>query len=960
MYTSEQLISADFDSDAYLKQKLHLTNTSDEQARLSLCIDEVKENIHSILSEHSDDMIDQLKATYRSRRDVAIARQSSDSLIKTTSRLKLMIEEPYLLIRDKIQELDTTKNVLDVLRHVQRFLSLSIRLQEYKSVTEADLTRIARILSEMDNLSTHSVLRGIDVVEPCLGLMERTATVLLNKIHELLSMHDFFSPELGEGYSKVSGDNGEVVLFSLNKIMVDVDTALQCSFTMGTLSRVVHNFMIEHKREVIKTIVRELDLLSITGILGNSTNSKVNATAVPGDTTKEVSDSQDNALMEHIQSILYVVVQHTQCILVLWQVLLRKQESVTHASFIAMLDTPVQLLMDYWNAVMDKLRERLLALEKQTDLQAVLVTCYPRLHMLLESFVCSRESFIGDSVQQPDTLFLPLHYVRQWGMGDYLDLVQHAEFEVNKLARNTTSDPNVNSNNSSMNIKMIRQMWLFEILKGLQPGFTAQMMNRHRSQLLPSFVVLSTITPSSVATGNQPISVTTDTTGILSRHRVSTTPLPQTHAIELTTYTHNIIQEGYIYRQDPHTLFLFVECVLKCLSQLYDKLRKSTILFSLPPLPAVTSTVTRTQLMHISIANACTILVNDFTNLLTLLPDDTETLRSEKPSSSNDESNSDDLGMILGDWAQSLKMLSLKRQQLHEQIQAFRVLSEESSWPFMNSINVVLLSAVSLCTEGSLSDLHSHNSNTAGNISQGDRRYSAILQLQKLVDDFMIHFYHRFDPYTSNLGNITRRVVDSQLSRLVVSVAVMSRRSDTQSGKDWCHSVLRCVVQVESILLSITASQQNGQGRSTLLLRGAVHRLVQFYNAWSTSPQTAQEYEQAVEHMQAVLKPLFPVLSRLLLLQRLSFTVTTPIHKEPQESAPNVTAILGLSFDEIVVCVESGLRHYCDPSLDVLTECEVAQLEKIEDAVQTCFDRSMKNTQDQDETDLLAHVWQLL
>ncbi|CCW60325.1 unnamed protein product [Phytomonas sp. EM1] len=960
MYTNEQLLSANFDSDAYLKHTLHVSNISAEQARLTVCLNEVKDNIHSILSEHSEGMINQLKATYKVQHDVTIARQSTDSIVKATSRLKLMIEDPYLAIRDKIQELDTTKNALDALRQVQRFLSLSARLQEHKFATDADLIRTARILSEMENLSMHSVVRGIDIVEPCISLMERTSTALRNKIHELLSMPDIFSSAVGEGYSKVSGRNGEVLLFCLNKVMMDVGTALQCGFTLGMLSRVVHNFMIEHKREVIKTIVRELDLQSIAGALGGLATSKVNAAGVPGDITKEVSDTQGGTLMDYIQSVLYVVVQHTQCILVLWQVLLRKQDSVTHASFIAMLDTPVQLLMDYWNTVMDKLRERLVALQKQTNMQAILVTCYPRLHMLLESFVCSSESFVEGGVQQSDTSSLPLHYVRQWGMGDYLDFVQHVELEVSKLEGNTTHAKNDNSNSSSMNIKRIRQVWLLEIVKGLQPRFAAQMINRHRNQLLPSLAMLSTITPSSMATGNQPISVPANVTGTSGRHRAPTTPLPQTNTIELSAYTHAVVQECYTYRQDPHTLLLSVECVLKCLAQLYEKFKESAVRFPLPPLPAVTSVVTRAQLMHISIANACTTLVNDFANLITLLPDDIDTPGAEKPNNPNDKSSSEDLGMVVGDWPQTLRMLCLKRRELHDQIQAFRVLSEESSCPFLDSMNVVLLSSVSLCVEGYLSDFHSHGSSGSGNVSQSDRKISAILELQKLVDVFIIHFYHRFDPRTSNLGDRVRQLIDSQLSRLLVSVAVMTRRSNALNSTNWCRCMLQCVSQVEPILLSIASSQQDGQGRSTLLLRGAVHRLMQFYNAWSASLQTVQQLDQAVEQIKSILKPLYPLASRLLLLQRLSFAVAPAIYMEQQGSVLSVTATLGWSPDELAVCVESGLRYHCDASLRALTECEVAQLAKVEKAVQTCFDASMKNIQNQDEADVLSYAWQQL
>lgn len=959
MFTNEQFLSPDFDEEAYLQYALHTSSDGGaaEQDRLATCMEQVKQSIQTVLADHSENMIEQVKATHKAQRDVATVRQSTDSLAKATSRLRLMIEEPYLNIRDKIQELENTNQAMETLRDVLKFISLISRLQEQS--TGSDITRAARTLKELEDLLRTTDLRRIDVVEARMEVIEKAATTVRGKAHELLSMTEFLR-ESSAGIGAVAAGKGMGATPAVNKAVTDVGTALQCAHTLASLSRVLQGFMAERKREVMKAIMRELDYQSITEAIEEQHPQGGQQSA---ECTQEV-------LLRRIQTTLFITVQHTQCAILLWRILLRKQDPVTHVSYLATLDSPVQLLVDYWATVTDKLRERLASLQKRANFQAALTTAYPRYHNLLESFLssCGAVGAAGEGAAAGATTSsaaatAALLSIQQCGMGDYVDLIHQVDYEYQVVTSggglrgriDTSAALRAATNNGDT--ERLKQSWLTQVSEELKQRFSAQVLDRHRERANQVLSRLSGITPTSSTAATQQATVTVPD---LRRPMMP----PQANTLDVTAYTRVALHDAYSNRQDPHTMNIVLECALKCTTQVYNKMKDSVSRFPLPPLPSVTSNTTRAQLLHVCVTNASTSLLYDLTNILALLPDDEVDPGAVVGSSSafggaaagaaggaGGGRGSSSVGGVVDSRLQTLQELSEKRQQLRELIDAFRVMSERSSRPFLDSARVVLLPAISHCVESAL----------AVNVLTSAKRAesASVLQLRSQMEFFLAHFYYLIDPRTSEWAEQTRHTVDALLARVLAQVTTTAVPGAESVPREAVRRALqRCVMEVVPIaLMMVTSAQSNGVGRSTLLLKGASKQVELFYTALeqqgptpsvpsegaapnvpggSVPPAAAPAPSTSLAELAALLRPLCPLLSRLLVIQQCTLLASV-VGSSAATAGGAVSLTLATAMqtkpEAVVEEVETVYLHFCDDAVP-----ESTRKAEVDRAVQTCFE----------------------
>lgn len=889
MYTNERLLSPDLDLKAYLRYALHTTTsgTHGEQARLSACMDTVKENIQDILSEHADSMIGQLRATCQAQREVMAVRQSTDSLSKATNRLRLMIADPYLAIQSRLQELDTASAVAALLGDVLKYFSLSSRLHEQD--VENDLPRAARLMREMEDLLQHvPALRGIDVIAPRIRHAERVSATVRSRAHEKLTM---------QGMTSGDPKDDDVRSLGLSGVVVDVGLALQCFYTLGMLSKTVQTVMAERKREVLRTIMRDLDSQSITEMVSRQSSG--------GGGVKHLHVAQE-ALLGRVQSVLFTTVQQTQAVLVLWRVLLHRRDAVTHASFFQAIADPVQMLVDYWTTVMEKLLERLVSLQSRNDLMTAFAAGYPRYIMLIDSFLSSSgtlptpgstlitsASAAAPNAVQLETTVMTMN-VRTWGMGDYLDLIQLVEHEVVSGGGGCRS-----VERHTAETEHLRQVWRSQVADDPQHRFTAQVMDRHRERIGPAQTKLSAITPTTSTLGNQTVTLS------VADARRGSIPA-QANPLELWSYARFALQDCYAHRQYLHGLPIVVSCVVKCATQLLERMTEAVHRCPLPPLPAVTSSVTRTQLLHICIANGCTGLLADLMNILVLLPEGCEAPR---------------------------------REQLNGLIESLQQLAEGCSIPFLDSIRVVLIASVTPCLELSTS---------SGGGAPLRQNAAPMHQLRGRMDVFLTHYYLLLDARTPGWADGTRRLVDSLFARLLAQSVVTALPQVPAVNRLF----LQRIQEVLGLITTFIAGMQSaGSSRSTLLLKSAVRQIELFY---SSAPSTAAEEGEVhtpdrAEQYATMLKPLYPIIAQLLVLQQLDMVARSA-------GAPSASPAARIQWktDGPVEYVERGLLAYCDP---LLPPRSAEEQRTLEDFVLEYFALASQSVQ---RPSLMKEVWRLL
>ncbi|KAG5471151.1 hypothetical protein CUR178_02462 [Leishmania enriettii] len=968
MFSNEQLISPDFDEVAYLRYALRASSYSAEHARLENCIAEVRRGIQSTLAEHADSLIDQARCTYKTQREVAAVRQCTESLQKASGRLRMMIEEPYVQLQSHVRELEATQEAMQLLQSALRFLSLTARLQEQLAPTSTvDIVRASYTLRELEEVLQDGAIQSLQVVEAQLPTVERHATTIRSKAHELLAMTELVAPPSGDSGAGTA-DAITSTAACTSRVATQVSTGLQCAYVLRMLSRTVQSLMTERRREVLRAIMRELDAQAIEEHISSECD-RVSRSATSGQ-SGAVSEQAVTAhiALQHIQKTLFVAVQHTRCVILLWRLILQRRDTQTQEPYLSSIDSPVQLLVEYWSIITDKLRERLNSLQKRTSIRLALTSAYPRYHHLVASFL-SRTDVVGLpegplSAGAPNgavaasigpaeaggaataATLLSIH-VTQCGMGDYLDLIDAVDAAVQRstaggggegiplstpgklasLAQIGTPTP------PRMDTQDLRHTWLAQVTADARDAFRTHVLDRHREAISGVFLRLSGVVPSSAAAAGHPAAVAPVR---MQGGRRPPVP-PQANALDMAVYTRLVTQEVQVFRQDPHTLDVLLDCILSTLRQARAKLSEATKRYPLPPLPAVTAAPTLAQVMHICIANGCTTLAYDCAAVLVMVPQPAASrtvgggtgaggaeAASNAPSGATLQAHQDP-------YALALEQLGAKRMELQQLIHTFHAMGERSTKPFADSVVAVLLPTLTQAVDNVLHNEIALSSGAAaaaaggGEVRSnpamplcGDSR-TALMQLQSQCRQFTDRFFFLVDARTSGWTEACQRATDMMLARLLTQLAITlppkTLRGTLLATAPAYARTLQVVMP--SLLQFVQMVQSAGAvGRTTSLLRGCLRQVEGFYETCGglSGAGSGDGASAAAAFRTAVIDRLRPpiplVFAKLLLLQYgLFITVTSDSSGDSQGTAASsaLATALGVSGQGLLECLEDVL-----------------------------------------------------
>lgn len=352
MWTDTSVLAYEFDETAYLRHSLHLPNFEVEQGRLNRCGEIVQQRIRTLITDNTEPLLAQVDAATKSEKEISDFRAVVGALDSSMKRLKHAVEDPHVAIQSNVTELQRTMRAVDTLRLLQKFLTLVQKLPE---LVQIDVGRAARSLRDVEEILGSNQLQGIEAAERHFDSVTKLSAAIRSKAHELLK-------------SATSTQN-----------QAEAAAALQCFLSLGSLHKVIANLVAEHKRELTKTIMRELDAQSIAQAIEQGT-----PTADSNKTRDVVFSKLDLACSD--------IAHRLDSVMLLWKILLKKKDPISHEAFhLAVNDGPA-LLADLWTSVSQLLQERLSKLYKRGSFFLMIVAEYPRFYGALRSLVGS----VGD------------------------------------------------------------------------------------------------------------------------------------------------------------------------------------------------------------------------------------------------------------------------------------------------------------------------------------------------------------------------------------------------------------------------------------------------------------------------------------------------------------------------------------------------------------------------------------
>nr|CCC54301.1 conserved hypothetical protein [Trypanosoma vivax Y486] len=640
MFSDNALMSPDFDEGEYLRYALHTSNFEVEQSRLTACSATVQESMYEILNENAENILKQVAAACRARREVAAIRQAASSLVQSTNRLRHTIQEPYHQINANIMRLRNTSAALCMLRNILKFVTLTTRLA---GQLDTDVARAARTLQEIRELLTVADINDVDLVKSRLISVENAKATIQSRAQEILKQ--------GKALDGL-----------------DVGVALQCLFALGTLPGAIIALMNEQRHEVETLLAEELSIRKMVEEISTAnSNSASGGRGSAG--VNDIGSHTSKVLFGHVQSALSSTARCTRVVVAVWRVLVKKTDHVSQTPYLSDVADPTYLLSNYWAFITDKLVESLQEIQKQ------------------EVFFAAMASGV--------LLYRSLLFTFLDGVKELLEIIGRlTEADALAIRRASRSSHPSGGRNAAEVVEELRSSWLMRVTQVVNERFSLQIVDRHMGRMHGIIERLQSIFPilsSRLASGKSADSQQSHTAMI-------------SQTLEVQSYTKLALQDIMEYRSDCYTLSVVLGSIVHCIKTLMQHITESINKRPLPPLPSVAAEVTAIQLLHICVSNACSLLCVDLALLLAYLPEEdfmygdaTSSLCSQLAESDMKKEEN-----VRNRAVHCPNMLVLEsRTQLREITAKLSEICEKVVYPFFRSASVLLLDSVSMCVYGS-------------------------------------------------------------------------------------------------------------------------------------------------------------------------------------------------------------------------------------------------------------------
>ncbi|KAJ3241669.1 Conserved oligomeric Golgi complex subunit, partial [Chytriomyces hyalinus] len=150
----------DFDPDAYANRiiqapegkSFHRSDIASALSRLSFSLDHLNKQLHGQVAAHHEDLLEQVTGLDGLELALDSIKENLYSLNSSFNRVKSKIRDTYTQIHTQTNELQLMQEGTEILRNVQRFLSLIQRLQMHmdeQPIGGAGLAKAATCVKEI-------------------------------------------------------------------------------------------------------------------------------------------------------------------------------------------------------------------------------------------------------------------------------------------------------------------------------------------------------------------------------------------------------------------------------------------------------------------------------------------------------------------------------------------------------------------------------------------------------------------------------------------------------------------------------------------------------------------------------------------------------------------------------------------------------------------------------------------
>lgn len=350
-----------------------LVSPQEEIGRLQTSIESLDDQIKALALDNRQLLLEETSRFKESSKDFQKLFMSIRSLQSIAARVKAEVSEPYEKLSVKTVQLANIYKTVDLLRQTTNQLKIVQKIKsdlESENLDLLDLSKLARLLSEVTVLCDNADLVGINVCDENARFVKKSREIVRNKIISVF--------ELG-----IETNN-----------QADIGGALQALHNLKEMWPSLENLIETMVQRVKKTFMYALDAKRITSLSG------MGATAF----TQISSQAGQKALWEQIGNAMG---QFKDMLLNIWcvqKVLMKKKDPLTHIKFIDMIHKrPFDI---FWRRCAESIKDTFDAVmvTKGAIVKDTLLGGYPRLAGLFETTLVSimKETMDGRKVTITD------------------------------------------------------------------------------------------------------------------------------------------------------------------------------------------------------------------------------------------------------------------------------------------------------------------------------------------------------------------------------------------------------------------------------------------------------------------------------------------------------------------------------------------------------------------------------
>ena len=580
------------------------------QQRLSRCIEQVDRRLRDLVEAHHGELISTAVAVGEVQQDVAQIASTAQSIASSAARLRHTVGEPYLALQQRVSELQAGTLALDYVRRVQRFVVLKTKLHE--AVASTDLMRTSRVTRDLEDLLAEKDLSGIEAVDADMPFVLSTATKVRSSAFEL------FRASLSNSHQG------------------DLTVALQSMHTLGTAGRSVAAVIAEHKRDALKTIVKDLDSQMLCRLAeGGASDPTARLTGADADKAAK------EALFQRIESVLSRIVHHASSMLLLWRSLTRKRDPITQALFIdaihggphvgggggsfaaapsfqatgsvasaggPVLDGAalvVKQLDDLWSAIATHIRDQLGKAVKRGVVQAAVVAEFPRYVRTLRVFAEGIHELAVDVVSRFSSLLLGSATPYGCSMS-FEALIASQPSTYNSASICLATD----GNDPPATVR-----WIHDLIADVEERFMAKATEKYQEKIT---LVKSKISTACPQPGTETV-VVVDNAPRSAPNSAGSLASQLTQTIDVRPVTKLIAQDLSTHRHEKTSLDASLKCACVAAEAMHAKLQEGLSKVPQAAVPSLAS-LTIGLAYAMSVANAAASAASASGGALALLP----------------------------------------------------------------------------------------------------------------------------------------------------------------------------------------------------------------------------------------------------------------------------------------------------------------------------------------------------